>query len=385
MGTSNPVSILESVGGVGQNIAMAAQLCGADAHFCSAVGNDEAGRSVSGDLRHRGLSTSGIVTIPEYPTARYIALNNVDNTLEVAMADMEIFEGKSLNIEKRWVQALETMQPAWVALDGNWSPRLLRLWIDHARKYAKIAFEPVSAEKAIRLFASELEARDQKGRGGLRGAQNYHDRPLVDLATPNILELKTMAAHTTAIGWRDSIREQVTHITEQIQRNEQQPLGLLGSDTLLAALSLLPKVPCLLVKGGPEGVLLVEVLGRKDEHLEDPIEKSNVYFRPTDRRMGGPQPDCIPWCDDFGGVHIRHFPPPTSLSASEVVSTNGSGDTFLGVLLAGLVSQPSRRIGELVQIAQEGAALTLRSRESVSPRVKELAPKIISPERRRLQ
>ena len=50
----------------------------------------------------------------------------------------------------------------------------------------------------------------------------------------------------------------------------------------------------------------------------------------------------------------------------DVVSVNGVGDTFLGVLMAGL-AKGLELDEKLVNIAQRGAVLTLRSKESVSP------------------
>ena len=55
----------------------------------------------------------------------------------------------------------------------------------------------------------------------------------------------------------------------------------------------------------------------------------------------------------------------------DVVSVNGVGDTFLGVLIAGL-AKGLKLDGTLINIAQRGAVMTLRSKESVSPQLGEL-------------
>jgi pseudouridine-5'-phosphate glycosidase/pseudouridine kinase len=54
---------------------------------------------------------------------------------------------------------------------------------------------------------------------------------------------------------------------------------------------------------------------------------------------------------------------------------NGVGDTFLGVLVAGLAK--GLKLDErLVDIAQRGAIMTLRSREAVSPELGLLSDKL---------
>jgi pseudouridine-5'-phosphate glycosidase/pseudouridine kinase len=66
-----------------------------------------------------------------------------------------------------------------------------------------------------------------------------------------------------------------------------------------------------------------------------------------------------------GGLLIRHFPAEV-VAKQDIVSVNGVGDTFLGVLLAG-VSRGQGIGDEVIGRAQKAAALTLGSRDSVSP------------------
>ncbi len=57
-------------------------------------------------------------------------------------------------------------------------------------------------------------------------------------------------------------------------------------------------------------------------------------------------------------------------AVADVVSVNGVGDTFLGVLVAGL--SRGGKIEELVDVAQRAAVMTLRSSEAVSPELARL-------------
>lgn len=78
---------------------------------------------------------------------------------------------------------------------------------------------------------------------------------------------------------------------------------------------------------------------------------------------------------DVGGVYVRLFPAAETVSAEEIVSVNGVGDTFLGVLVAGLAKglDYDERV---IQVAQKAAVLTLKSSEAVSPDVRDLSAEL---------
>lgn len=63
---------------------------------------------------------------------------------------------------------------------------------------------------------------------------------------------------------------------------------------------------------------------------------------------------------------MRLFPPVEKVSENDIVSVNGVGDTFLGVLIAGLAKQNPKEVADLVNVAQRGSVMTLKSREAVS-------------------
>lgn len=105
---------------------------------------------------------------------------------------------------------------------------------------------------------------------------------------------------------------------------------------------------------------MTELLSRNDARLSSPDAAPHILSRSkTDDK-------------DVGGVYMRLFPPPEVLQAHEIVSTNGVGDTFLGVLMAALTKCDGARIEDAVELAQRASALTLRSKESVSPEVAKL-------------
>jgi hypothetical protein len=91
--TSNPATITQSLGGVAHNIAKAAHLLGASVHLHSAVGQDLSGRAAVSQLEEEGMSVDGIAVLAKPArTAQYVAVNNVNKDLALAMADMSILE-----------------------------------------------------------------------------------------------------------------------------------------------------------------------------------------------------------------------------------------------------------------------------------------------------
>lgn len=64
---------------------------------------------------------------------------------------------------------------------------------------------------------------------------------------------------------------------------------------------------------------------------------------------------------------MRLFKPTEQVPEENIVSVNGVGDTFLGVLIAGLAKEMPKPIEFLLDIAQKGSVMTLKSKEAVSP------------------
>jgi pseudouridine-5'-phosphate glycosidase/pseudouridine kinase len=127
----------------------------------------------------------------------------------------------------------------------------------------------------------------------------------------------------------------------------------------LQTIQLLPFIPTILTKLGPDGVLLTEILRPEDPRLTDPAHAPWILCRSSNGST------------EVGGVYMRLLP---AIEVVEgVVSVNGVGDTFLGVLIAGLAKGLELN-EDLINLAQRGAVMTLRSKESVSPQLGELTP-----------
>jgi pseudouridine-5'-phosphate glycosidase/pseudouridine kinase len=75
---------------------------------------------------------------------------------------------------------------------------------------------------------------------------------------------------------------------------------------------------------------------------------------------------------------MRLFGPVERVEEGQVVSVNGVGDTFAGVLVAGLArgGDVCDAEGGLIGLAQRGAVMSLRSGESVAPEVRGLRKRL---------
>ncbi|KAK4170238.1 pseudouridine-5'-phosphate glycosidase [Cladorrhinum sp. PSN259] len=354
--TSNPSSINQSVGGVGHNIALAAHKVSNEGRIrlCSMVGDDIAGSTILSTIEASGLDTSYIRKLGhEYPstrTAQYVAVNDAHKNLVLAMADMAIFSTHSF--PTYWNSAVAAAKPKWLAIDANWAEADIQTWIEAGHKHgAKIAYEPVSAAKARRLFP-------RLKKSGIPGLGLY-PHSSIHLSTPNQYELLAMYeaakengyfdAHSwfeviDAFGIMRGARDRFVDITSAAMTDAGIPVQ---------TVNLLPYIPTIITKLGANGALLTAVLGKEDPRLRDPEEARYVVSRCMSNHL------------TVGGVYMRMFPAVERVQ--DVVSVNGIGDTFMGVLIAGLAQ--GGKVEKLIDIAQRAAVLTLKSPKGVSDEV----------------
>ncbi len=157
-GSSNPVGGAQSYGGVARNVAENLGRLGAACAFVSALGDDETAKGLLGHLSAAGVDVSGVERIGGGRTAEYLALLSESGELEIALADMDIFEALSPALLERHLPKLQGA--AWVFADCNLpAESLLYLLELRQRSSFKLALDPVSVAKSARLPAS-LEGLD---------------------------------------------------------------------------------------------------------------------------------------------------------------------------------------------------------------------------------
>ncbi|KAL9093580.1 MAG: hypothetical protein Q9165_003975 [Trypethelium subeluteriae] len=379
--TSNPSRITQSGGGVARNIAVAARYVGADVLLCSATGQDLAGDAIEKNLASHGLSQKGLKRIPELlstqdvitdseeyrlsrkglasmRTAQYVAVNDANKDLNVAMADVTILEKiDPALIRRHWVEPIKKdTKPKWIVLDTNWAPQGLATWIAAAQDMgAKVAVDPVSVAKSTRLFSRE--ALDIK-------APAFFPNHRLHLLAPNILELEEMFAAAKSSGifetehwWKIIDTFGIPASGARTAYESVAGRALVDRGVPQMSVQFLPLCPCTVVKLGAEGVLVTELLHAEDERLRSAEEARWIVSRSTGS-------------NEVGGIHMRLFPT-TKVTPNHIKSVNGVGDTFLGTLVAGLVRKDAK-VQQLIDLAQKASRLTLQSEESVSERLVEL-------------
>ncbi|KAL9042249.1 MAG: hypothetical protein Q9180_000737 [Flavoplaca navasiana] len=357
--TSNPARISQDIGGVGQNIATAIHYVESSVQFCSVIGDDNAGLIAKEKLRAKGLSVSALIRKPSARTAQYVAVNDACNNLVLAMADMTIMEGYRPEIENVWGPRLARCKPKWLVLDANWDPHSLRQWIKIGKDLGiKTAFEPVSVAKAKRLFA--LRSDDSS----LLGVLPDH---AVSLATPNSLELASMhaAAREAELFEREDWWQLVDAMGLPSSGSRERLISITNNDLVdkgipQQSIQLLPFIPTILTKLGAKGVLMTQMLRPGDDRLSS-LAHARYVLSHAD-----------PSHPSIGGIYMRLFPPAEQVQAAEVTSVNGAGDTFLGIIIAGLARDRPKALIDLIQIAQKGSVMSLKSTEAVSPKIREL-------------
>lgn len=361
LATSNPAMITQNLGGVGQNIATALHYLGTPTLLCSIVGDDVAGVSAFAMLSERGLSTSGIqLTKNGSRTAQYVAINNSQKDLFLAMADMRILEGQ-LEFDS-WKAHVTACRPRWLVVDANWDSSTLTKWIMAGKASGtKVAYEPVSVAKSQRLFAP-----------GKTEEQSWGTIPhhAIDLASPNRLELASMYA--AAKEERFLEREDWWQIVEAMgfsSSGSREKLVAISNTELVdegipqQSIQLLPFIPTIVTKLGHQGVLLTRLLSPDDSQLTTRTAAPYILSRSHHN-------DGI-----VGGIYMRLFPAVELVPEDEIISVNGVGDTFLGTLIAGLAREtPEKRvdIDHIIDVAQRGSVLSLKSKEAVSPEIRAL-------------
>lgn len=320
------------------------------------VADDIIGSAALTLLAERGLSTSGVKVIKQRSrTAQYIAINNARKDLVLAMADMQIMED-SPDFNLLWKPHLTLCKPKWLIVDANWDNATLHEWIKAGKKSgAKIAYEPVSKAKSKRLFIPQTT-----NKGILNVIPHHH----VDLATPNSLELASMyaAAQEARLFDREDWWEIIDAMGLSASGSRDKLVAI--TNTALVdegvpqqSIQLLPFIPTIVTKLGDKGVLVTQLLQQGDSRL---ISSPYILSRSDASSK------------IVGGVFMRLFPSVECVPEHQVISVNGVGDTFLGVLIAGLLKMGEGSIETSTEIAQKGSVMTLKSKEAVSSEISTL-------------
>lgn len=370
--TSNPASVSQTLGGVGFNIAKALHHLDIPVVFCSAVGNDLSGQAVLKQMAKDALLTDAISVVEGASTAHYIAVNDQNKDLFLAMADMRICESGLSELKTTWLEQLHKGTVAWAVLDANLNHDLLHDLADLARSHgAMTALEPVSVAKAERsIRASREEVKSEL-------LWRFWPNHLFDLTAPNAMELAAMYRGVDEMGlfeqreWFriiDALGIPSSGLTNAYK--QLMPTELVEQGLPQQMIKMLPLTPLIITKLGASGVLVTQLLEQDDPRLGDDAAARYILGRGVNSaETPGKANHAV------GGVYVRYFA--SSELVEEVVSVNGVGDTFLGTIIAGLAKHHGiRHVEDLIDAAQKAAVMTLNSKDSVSAEIKVLKDRL---------
>ncbi|CAD6890339.1 unnamed protein product [Tilletia laevis] len=246
-----------------------------------------------------------------------------------------------------------------VAFDANLGPDVLQQLImskqTHSSQFPPRApvllYEPTSLPKCstvlVALKQCMLSSPD------LFKAGPTAERPLIDICTPNRLELMGLHAAAVELGLVHPARRVAVDMAPGVQE-------AVSDEILLAANDLSSLFGWIFLKREKHGVTVFRRVPSAQQEGAVNVATS------------------IPQDGGVSVMKVTQHPVPHRLQPSEIGNTTGAGDTFAGALIAGvaLMGPPSSwsqaGLDDLVSWAQHAAACTVRSTLSVAPELSNL-------------
>jgi pseudouridylate synthase / pseudouridine kinase len=188
----------------------------------------------------------------------------------------------------------------------------------------------------------------------------------IDFISPNILELRQLRKSVEENSLQESFYWQKSMAKYQLDdqflaefdsfaSSQQFEVSyLLQEDIIPLTINLLPFFKCIIVKCGSKGTIIVT---RDIKASSTPNHRHFLWEK--------------------GSILVSLYPPSTVIESKEVINVTGAGDSFVGVLAAGLSQEPKALYDpvtaeKLVHLAQTASIYSLKSRYAVSPNVSQL-------------
>ena len=152
LGTSNPVSVTTSAGGVAANIARNLARLGCQVCLFSILGADDSGAAVLRELENSGVNACAILRSRTHPTASYTAVLEPNGELFIGLADMDIFE----ELDSAWADRIASalaQYPVWI-IDTNLPARTIERLLKTHKGNAIVLADPISIVKSQRIRSS---------------------------------------------------------------------------------------------------------------------------------------------------------------------------------------------------------------------------------------
>lgn len=148
--SSNPVTIMESCGGVARNIAENLGRLGCKTSLFTSIGEDKEGEWILQETKKHGVDISQVWRLPTQRTGTYTALLDIDGEMIVSLANMDIYDALTPEMfAEKWSHIAAAQA---IFLDTNVPADCLAYIIERCRAESIPLFvDPVSSAKAKKL------------------------------------------------------------------------------------------------------------------------------------------------------------------------------------------------------------------------------------------
>lgn len=148
--SSNPVTIMESCGGVARNIAENLGRLGCKTSLFTSIGEDKEGEWILQETRKHGVDISQVWRLPTQRTGTYTALLDIDGEMVVSLANMDIYDALTPEMyADKWSHIAAAQA---IFLDTNVPADCLAYIIERCREdNIPLFVDPVSSAKAKKL------------------------------------------------------------------------------------------------------------------------------------------------------------------------------------------------------------------------------------------
>lgn len=317
----------------------------------SAIAQDHLAHLMIAHMGSIGLRTDGLLkSVSQHKTATCSMNLDGHGNLLNGVADMTIVQDMEVD---QIIPRLQQASPKLVVLDANLKPETIAQIIETCiSRGIPTFFEPTSRRKCTGLVTALKNLTSS-------------DAHSIDYISPNVLELRDLSRGIQDEGliqsdrWQNAVasfqlsEQFFTEFDDFISATSLDLAFLEEKEVIPLAINLLPFIKHVIVKCGAQGTVIVS-------------KNATASFATPLRYL---------W--KKGNISISICPPASVLTSDEVVNVTGAGDSFVGVLAAGLALNPASLqhpvvADKLVQAAQSASVYSLKSPKAVSDHISEL-------------
>lgn len=145
---SNPGTVLQSLGGVGRNIAENVARLDVPVRFLTLLGDDANGSLILEQTQQAGVDVSHIHRDKKHPSGIYLSVQDDTGDMIAAISQMAIYDEMDESYLESVLPVLQSA--ARIVIDANFSQRALD-YVSGQLSHKELILDPVSSKKALRV------------------------------------------------------------------------------------------------------------------------------------------------------------------------------------------------------------------------------------------